>query len=386
MTQRLPHIAINAQLLAPRGARGYRSAGIHTYIEQLLRHLPEADPDLRLSVFTSRTPADLNPGLDIHATRLPTQQPAIRILWEQLLQPFAVRRLKADLLHAAAFVAPLVRPCPTVITVYDLSFALFPQFFRGFNQTYLRLGTRASVRQARRVIAISHNTRRDVARLYDFPEDRIDVAYPGVDPTLSPAALTKVDRFRNEKGLPAKFLLYFGTLEPRKNLAMLIQAFTRMKTDCPEAQLVLAGGIGWLAEDTLSAVKSSGLADSIRLPGYVPAAEKPLWYSAATAFVYPSTYEGFGLPPLEAMACGTPVIVSKAASLPEVIGEAGLTVEPADPIGWATAMQRLWNDVALRLELRARGLAQSKKFSWRETARQTAAVYQRVLDESHEPI
>jgi glycosyltransferase involved in cell wall biosynthesis len=265
-----------------------------------------------------------------------------------------------------------------VITIYDLSFALFPQYFHGFNQAYLRAGTRWSARHAARLIAISDHTRRDIHRLYDVPLDRIDVAYPGADESLHPLEPAALDRFRREKHLPEKFLLFLGTLEPRKNLVTLIAAFAQFKDECPDGQLVLAGGVGWLADEVFAAIESSGMKDSIMLPGYVKAEEKALWLGSATAFVYPSIYEGFGLPPLEAMACGTPVIVSDAASLPEVVGNAGISIGPRDPIGWAQAMQRVWVDQPYRAELRKRGLHQSKKFTWLEAARQIAATYQRV--------
>ncbi len=197
----------------------YRSAGIHTYIQHSLQHLPEADPALRLTLFAAHPPADLPPvdrGAASRAGR-PIDRHA-RILWEQLALPAAARRAHADVLHATAFVAPIVRPAPTVITIYDVSFALFPQFFRGFNQAYLRVGTRWSARHAQRIIAISDYARRDVHRLYGVPLDRIDVAYPGVDETLRRADPDRVQDFRRLKNLPDKFLLYLGTLEPRKNL------------------------------------------------------------------------------------------------------------------------------------------------------------------------
>jgi glycosyltransferase involved in cell wall biosynthesis len=376
MTQPSRRVAISAHLL--HGGSGYRSAGIHTYIEQMLRHLPQADPTLSLTVFTRHAPDHLAPAIDVRATRWPTERPAFRILWEQLVLPRATRQIRAEVLHATAFVAPVRRPCPTVVTIYDLSFALFPRYFRGFNQTYLRIGTRWSAQRAARVIAISDHTRRDIHRLYGVPLDHIDVAYPGVDDSLQPSEPDAIKRFRREQNLPDKFLLFLGTLEPRKNLVMLINAFTQFKRECADGTLVLAGGVGWLADEVFAAIEASGVKDSIVLPGYVKAEEKALWLASATAFVYPSIYEGFGLPPLEAMACGTPVIVSDAASLPEVVGEAGISIEPRDPIGWAQAMQRVWIDPAYRAELRERGLRQSKKFTWLETARQTADAYRRT--------
>jgi glycosyltransferase involved in cell wall biosynthesis len=379
MTHRQPRIAINAQLL--HGGQGYRSAGIHTYTEQILRHLPQADPDLHYTLFTQHPPHDLDPSIEIKAARWPTERPTMRILWEQIAQPHAVRRAQADVLHATAFVGPIIRSCPTVLTIYDLSFALFPQFFRGLRQTYLRVGTRYSARHAKRIIAISDNTRRDIARLYGVPLDQIDLAYPGVDQTLGRRSNAEVERFCREKSLPAKFLLFLGTLEPRKNLPMLIRAFAQMKQTCPDARLVLAGGIGWLADEIFDAVKLAGVEDRVIFAGFVAEAEKPLWYSAATAFVYPSIYEGFGLPPLEAMACGTPVIVSNASSLPEVVGEAGVLIDPNDERSWSAALSRVWNDTAYRAELTDRGVRQAKKFTWIESARSITATYRKAISD-----
>jgi glycosyltransferase involved in cell wall biosynthesis len=313
----------------------------------------------------------------VQRPRWNTDRPALRIWWEQSLLPIAARR--ADVLHATAFVAPIVQLRPTVITIYDVSFALFPQFFRGFKQSYLRLGTRWSARRAQRVITISECARRDVHRLYGVPLDRITVAYPGVAETLGPSDPERVAEFRRAKDLPEKFLLYLGTLEPRKNLAMLVHAFAQLKRACPEAVLVLAGGIGWLADDVFAAIEECGVTDSVRLPGFVPTAEKALWYAAATAFVFPSIYEGFGMPPLEALACGTPVIASNAASLPEAVGEAGLLLAPDDVRGWAAALQRVWTDAALRVELADRGVKQARQFTWSATSAQIARAYRDLL-------
>ncbi len=372
-----PRLAISAPLLAPAGS--YRSAGIHTYIQHSLQYLPAADPSLRLTLITAHPPAELPPSIEVHRPRWNTDRPARRILWEQLALPAAVWRMRADVLHATAFVAPLLRSRPTVITIYDVSFALFPQFFRGFNQTYLRTATRWSARQARRIIVISECARRDVHRLYHVPLDRIDVAYPGVDETLRRADPDRVRDFRRLKNLPDKFLLYLGTLEPRKNLAMLVRAFAQLKHEHPEARLVLAGGLGWLADDMFAAIEECGVKDSVQLPGYVAADEKALWYAAATAFVFPSWYEGFGMPPLEAMACGTPVVTSNTASLPEVVGEAGLLLAPDDVSGWSAALKRLWIDAAYRAELATQGVRQAQRFTWQAASLQIAHTYRNSL-------
>jgi glycosyltransferase involved in cell wall biosynthesis len=375
MTYSAPRIAISAPLLAPAG--NYRSAGIHTYIQHSLQHLPEVDPAAHLTLFTVHPPADLPRSIEVQRPRWNTDRPVLRILWEQSELPLAARH--ADVLHATAFVAPIVHLCPTIVTIYDVSFVLFPQFFRGFNQTYLRAGTRWSARRAQRIIVISECARRDVHRLYGVPLDRITVAYPGVDETLQRADPDRVQEFRRVKHLPDKFLLYLGTLEPRKNLSMLVRAFAQLKRECPDALLVLAGGPGWLANEVFATIEECGVKDSVSLPGFVAAEEKALWYAAATAFVFPSIYEGFGMPPLEALACGTPVVTSNAASLPEVMGDAGVLLAPDDVSGWTAALKRIWIDAAYRAELSDRGVRQARQFTWQATSRQIAQVYRDLI-------
>ncbi len=369
-----PHVAISAHLLAPRGAASYRSAGIHIYIAHLLQHLPQVDEAFRYTVYTNAQPAI---RARLRSTRWPTARPLARIAWEQIAQPLALRRDRPDLLHAAAFVAPLLSSRPTVVTVYDLSFAVLPDVFRGLNQTYLRTFVRRGVRRARRVIAISDHTRHDVHRLYGVPLDRIDVAYPGVDLRFRPLPRQEVDAFRRRQQLPERFFLYLGTLEPRKNLGRLIDALA--SSENRDWRLVLVGGKGWMVEDLFAKVKSLGLEKRVRFAGYAPGEDLPLWYNAATAFIYPSLYEGFGIPPLEAMACGTPVIASNAASLPEAVGDAGLTVGPEDTSGLAHAMRRVWDDAALLGELSRRGIDQARRFSWEATAKATVESYRRAL-------
>ena len=395
------HVAISAHLLASRGAAGYRGAGIHTYIDNLLAHLPHVDPGVRYTVYTNaQPPIDAR----IRPAWLPTAKPLMRILWEQLAQPLALRRDRPDVLHAAAFVAPLASSCPNVVTVYDLSFAVFPKLFRGLNQAYLRIFTRRSVRRARCVIAISEHTRRDVHRLYGVPRDRIDVACPGVDARFRPLPREQVEAFRRKHSLPERFFLHVGTLEPRKNLGRLIDACGELEIgdissrsgverdwrrkspkrsgaglEIGDWRLVLVGGKGWMVDDLSARVKRHGLEQRVTFAGYAPAEELPLWYNAATAFVYPSLYEGFGMPPLEAMACGAPVIASSAASLPEVVGDAGLVVAPEDVQGLAQAMRRVWRDEGLRGDLSRRGVERARRFTWEATARATVESYRRAL-------
>jgi glycosyltransferase involved in cell wall biosynthesis len=381
-----PHVGLNAHLLS--GLAGYRSAGIHGYIAELLRRLPAADAGLRYTAFTSQTSAPQIRALPVRSTRWSTARPWMRIVWEQLFQPLAARQARLDLLHGLAFVSPLAQPCPTVVTVHDLSFALFPDLFRGANATYLRLFTRISCQRAARLIAVSENTRADVIRLYGVSGQRVEAIPHGVDAQFHPRLPGEVAEFRRAHALPDHFILFVGTLEPRKNLIKLIEAFSNLKRlRCAPAQvspisnlkLVLVGGKGWYYGPIFAAVERLNLKECVIFAGYVPADELPLWYGAARVFAFPSRYEGFGMPVLEAMACGTPVVTSTASSLPEVVGDAALTVSPDDVDALTDALHRALADTGWREQARAKGLARAAKFTWESTARLTAAVYRHAL-------
>ena len=374
------HIGLNAHLLSL--TETYRGAGINCYIRNLLAYLPRVDGDNRYTAFLGerRFAADL--PLSLKFSRLPTAWPPVRILWEQAVQPWALKREKVDLLHALAFVAPLFSPCPFVVTIYDLGFLLHPKSFEPLKRLYLSLFTRLSARRARRIIAISESTKRDVVRLLGVPPERVDVVHCGVDGTFRPFPMERVAAFRRRRGLPERFILFVGTLEPRKNVRRLVEAFAILKRRTAGLQackLVIGGAKGWMYEDIFARVEELGLGDEVLFPGYIPLEELPLWYNAAELFVYPSLYEGFGLPVLEAMACGTPVVASRTSSLPEVVGEAGMLVDPRDIGGLAEAMERALMDEGKRREMREKGLRRAGEFSWERTARETAQVYRRAM-------
>lgn len=374
-------IGLSAHLLSL--SEDYRGAGINRYIYGLLTHLPAAAPHLDFTAFVGerRVASDAPPGLDLAFPRWPTQgRRAARIAWEQVAQPLALRREGVALVHGLAYALPVVRAARGVVTVHDLTVLLYPDAFNRTNQLYVSTITRESVRRADAVIADSANTRSDIVRLLGVAPEKV-VAIPlGIDDQYRPASPALVEALRQRHGLPARFILYLGTLEPRKNIETLIRAYAELRRQDPAAPLlVIAGGAGWRYQRVLEVVESLGLQGAVIFPGFVPQAELPTWYSAAEVFVYPSLYEGFGLPPLEAMACGAPIITSTASSLPEVVGDAGILVEPSDVTALAEAMRRVLADADLRADLRARGLARAAGFTWQRTAQATAAVYDRVL-------
>jgi glycosyltransferase involved in cell wall biosynthesis len=375
------HIGLNAQLLSL--SRNYRGAGINSYIYHLLRHLGQMDSGHRYSVFLPAQVSGrhfVDERLTLYYSRWPTHRPAVRILWEQLAQPVILRRTGVDLLHAMAFTGPLATPCPFVVTIYDLSFLHYPEAFRPWNRWYLSRFTALSARRARRVIAISESTKRDVVRLLGVPANRVDVVYCGADDIFRPLPTEEMTRFRRERALPDRFILFLGTLEPRKNVQTLIRAYGQWRKAEPGIpKLVIAGGKGWYYDQIFADVEALELAGDVIFPGYVRQEELPLWYNAADLFVYPSRFEGFGLPVLEAMACGTPVVTTHAASLPEVAGDAALLVSPDDEAQLIEAMRRALSVGDLRQEMTAKGRAHAANFTWDRTARQTIDTYERAL-------
>ncbi|MBI5034334.1 MAG: glycosyltransferase family 4 protein [Chloroflexi bacterium] len=380
MDLRQQHIGLNAHLLNLSG--NYRSAGINWYIYHLLQNLSPT-PDLKYTVFLNESRAREHFRLDIVRSQLPTFKPIVRILWEQFAQPFALKKNRIDLLHALAFAGPLATTIPWIATVYDLSFMLYPQSFNTANRVYLTWGVRHSLRHADRVIAISASTKRDMVRLFGASPNKIDVVYCASDDTFTPAKdPTTIAEFRRRKNLPEKFILHVGTIEPRKNLARLVRAFARAKRSAKFPHcLVLVGARGWKYADVDAAIEQADIKDAVIFAGYAPQNELPLWYQIADLFAYPSIYEGFGLPPLEAMACGTPVVTSNASAIPEVVGDAAITVAPDDEAALGDAIIRVLTDHALYEQMVARGLAQAKKFSWERAAKKTTAIYRAVLSQ-----
>lgn len=377
------HVGLNAHLLSL--SQSYRGAGISWYMVNLLKRLRQVAPDhFQFSAFLGDRGFEAS-GLTLQFSQLPTWRPVVRIFWEQVVQPVALRTANIDLLHALAFVAPLAASCPFVVTVYDLSFMRYPEAFRPFNRWYLSNFTANSVKRARAVITISESTRQDVIQFLGVSPARVHTIYCGADDSFKPLPQPEIAAFKAKHHLPDEFILFLGTLEPRKNVDGLIRAYAHWKLrDLQAPPLFIAGGRGWYYTKIFELVQALDLTGSVHFPGYVPQDDLPLWYNAAALFVYPSHFEGFGLPVLEAMACGTPVITSTESSLPEVAGESAQLVDPTDIEALADSMAAIMSQPNLRNAMREKGLVRAAQFKWEKTAAETVTVYANVMN--HEAI
>ncbi len=297
------------------------------------------------------------------------------------LVPAALRRLGVDVFHGMDHVGiPFVgRTGKTVVTVHDVIVLILPETFTPRHRLVVRTALARVRRRADRIIVPSLAVKRDVEGRLGVPGDRVVVTPEGCEPRFRPVGSAGARRAAAARyGLPPRYVLAVGTLEPRKNLTALLRAFARLRRDGdvdPELQLVLAGARGWLDEPIFQTVRSLGIEEAVHFPGFIEDDDLPAVYGRADLFVFPSLYEGFGLPLIEAMACGVPVVTSNVSSMPEVAGDAALLVDPRDTEGLATAIARALRDGALRDRLRAAGIARARRFSWEATARRTLDVY-----------
>lgn len=377
-------VAINAQLVSFDDS--YRNAGISRYIFTLLEGLAALDAGQEYTAFMH--PKDADRASDsplaraahlrlLAPARWSADGPVRRIAWEQFALPGTLRTLGIDVFHAPANVLPARLPCPAVVTVHDLAFMRYPQFFRPSLRLYQRRFTARSVARATHVVAVSESTKRDLIELMRVPEERLHVIYPGIAADFQPVGDPKIlASFRAKHGLPERYLLYLGTLEPRKNLLTLVEAYARLRGQMADAPpLVLAGAKGWYYEPLFSRVRALGLERFVVFPGYVARDEQPLWYAGAELFVFPSLYEGFGLPVVEALACGTPTITSNVSSLPEVAGDVAWQVDPRSAEALARLMREVLADGAARDRMARAGPAWARQFSITRMARAYATLY-----------
>lgn len=355
--------------------------GTEHYSLQLIRHLMALENDHRYRLYFNQPPENglfaADPQVTQQVMPFPRLWTHLRLSWEMMWRP-------PDLLFVPAHVLPLWSPRRTVVTIHDLGYLYYPLAHRNFARWYLDQSTRYNAQVATLVIADSQATRQDLIRQYDVDPNKILVVYPGCDETFQPVSDPEVlAAARTRYRLPDPYFLYVGTLQPRKNLVRLVEAYRILLDQYPAPvipHLVLAGKPGWFYDAIYCRVEDLGLAGRVHFPGYVRQTDLAALLSGAHAFLLPSLYEGFGLPVLEAMACGTPVICSNTSSLPEVAGDAGLLVDPEEPYAIADAMGRLLVNDDLCQALRERGLARATKFTWTRCARQTLDVLEAAGD------
>ena len=314
---------------------------------------------------------------------VPLSDHALAVAWHRLRLPLFVELFTGpiDLFHSPDFTLPPVLHARKLVTVHDLSFLRVPECFPDGLRRYLETAVPRAVHRADHVIADSHNTRRDLAELLGTSDDKITVIHSGVEPRFRPMS-GKSDQatlsiVRRKYDLPERFIFSVSTVQPRKNYARLVEAFGMLSTQLSvlDWSLVIAGGKGWLYGEIFEHVRALNLEGQVRFLGFADDADLPALYNLSSLFAFPSLYEGFGLPPLEAMACGVPVVCSNASSLPEVVGDAALTVDPLDVSGLAEAMRSAIEDESLRTSLVKRGLRRAAAFTWPKAAQELLSVY-----------
>jgi glycosyltransferase involved in cell wall biosynthesis len=354
-----------------------RLTGAGVYAARMLAALAaRGEVDLEVFCAPATAPVLAAGGLRLRRVAAAGAGRPARISWTQLAAGRAARRAGADLLHGLHYELPLAGGPPAVVTVHDLTLLTYPEWHEAGKVRYFGWAMRRAVAAARRVLCVSATTARDLGERLGVPAAKVAVTPLGTD--LAPAPEAAVAAVRRRLDLDGPYLLGLGTLEPRKDLPSLVRAFAAVAGELPH-RLVIAGLAGWGAGAVAAAVAASGVAERITLAGYVPEADKAALFSGADLFVYPSRYEGFGLPVLEAMACGTPAVTTTGGSLPEVAGDAALLVEPGDTGALAAAVAKLAGDPAERARLAARGRARAATMTWDRCAALTAAAYRRAL-------
>ncbi|HTK10220.1 MAG TPA: glycosyltransferase family 1 protein [Ktedonobacteraceae bacterium] len=380
------HIGINAQLLS--FGQNYRNGGVSRYIRYLLKALSERPGEHTYTIFVNGL--EVVEQLGVHHEQMrflsapwPEARPAARVSWEQLSLPTLIRRHQIEVLHSPVNVLPRWLPgaCASVVTLHDLAFLRFPEVLTRAKRMYHQTFTVHSLRQASLVIAVSESTKQDAHELVGIPNERIKTVYTCIDDRFSNVfENNSVQAFRQQHGFSDGYIFFLGTLEPRKNVTTLLEAYAHLRqTYQRREKLVLAGGKGWLYEEIFARVRQLGLESEVIFPGFVADTEQALWYRASSAFVYPSLYEGFGIPVAEALACGVPTVTSTVSSLPEAGAGVALCVEPQDVPGLSEAMQRALTDEHYRNRCEQQAPAIAKKFSAQGMAEQTIAAYEQAV-------
>ena len=365
MIDRRPTIGIDASRLSV----GQRT-GTETYTAELLAAMAALDPleTFRLYLNAHRPPPDLHPLGEPRCIPLPR-------LWTHARLSLEMVRHRPDVLFVPAHVVPVIHP-KSVVTIHDLGYLHEPDAHPLGQRRMLDLTTRWSARSATRIVAVSESTKGDLIDRYGVLPSKIDVIPHGVSDAFQPSGPADMDRIRDAYQLPDRFVLAVGTIQPRKNLSTLANALAGV-SDLP---LVIAGKPGWLADQVMADLVDPIKAGRVRMLGYVPDGDLPALYGAASCVAFVSRFEGFGLPAIEAMACGTPVVASDRGALPEVVGVAGLIVDADDPGQIAVAIRSIVDDPVLHARLRGAGLNRATLYTWRATAEATLRVLREVAE------
>lgn len=365
------HIGIDGSRLSAT------ATGTERYTFELLRHLARLDPSRRYTVYSNGLPPTLPPlGQNFALRSIPYPR-----LWTHIRLSLEMQRFPPDILFIPAHVLPLLHPKRSIVTLHDIGYHYFPKAHPLARRLDLHLSTLWSAKAAWKLITVSHATKRDLIARYGIAEEKLTVIHHGVTPCFQPVEDPKVIkevqmRYGLREGqvnqsLP--YFLYVGTIQPRKNLERLLEAFAQVAVK-REVQLVLGGKKGWLTKAIERKATELGIAEKVQFIGYVAEADLPALLSGALAFVFPSLYEGFGMPVLEAMACGVPVLTSTTSSLPEVAGNAALLVDPLSLRAITDGLERLFEDAVLRAKLQRLGFQQAKSFTWEGCAKATLDV------------
>ncbi len=354
------HLVINATEV------GRRRGGNERYITGLVEGLAALNPPIQVSLLTCDWGRPLNLPPAFQQVSLGPYRRLPFYLWQQTI---ALHRLKADWYLSTYFLPPIT-PCRGVVLVHDLSFRAHPEYFPAAIALYMRLLTGAAIRRAERVVVLSEFTRRELARFHPTAVEKAVVVHPGLDRTFRPEQGPEDEKVLHAYGVAPGYVLAIGNIHPRKNLSRLLDAYLSLKARRKSVPAMVWGGLQrWESGGLLERAHSAGVV----LPGFIAQEDLPTFYRQAEMLVYPSLYEGFGLPPVEAMACGTPVITSNTTSLPEVAGEAALTVDPINTEEIAAAMAQLLDDASLRWRLQQAGIERAAEFTWQRTAQRLLA-------------
>lgn len=358
---------------------GNRS-GVGNYTARLLAAMVAARPEWEYLLYSNRPLGGLEASLE-RVRQVEGYLPRSRWLWMQTVLPGLVARTQPALCHFTNALAPVMQPSPFVLTIHDASLFLYSQYHPRARLATIRLILPTITRRAAAVITVSDHARRELVRVLGLPAGKVHVVHEAAPAAFQPVTDgATLAALRQKYRLPEHFLLYVGTLEPRKNLGRLVRALKRIRQAGFPHHLVMVGERGWMMEGFEREIEQLGLADVVHLTGFVPTEDLPGLFSLATLFTFPSLYEGFGLPPLEAMACGTPVLSSNNSSLEEVCGDAAYLIDPHDEEALTEGLRLLLSDPERRADLARRGLERTRHFSWERAAEETVAIYNQVLE------